>query len=67
MTIPAHAIEDEIHQLIQFQIGTFRQPVPLNCFQLQEHHRRSEKIRTLGQQLDRIGTRRVVERLRKTA
>jgi hypothetical protein len=34
MTIQ-NAIEDEIHQLIQFQIETFRQPVPLNSFQLQ--------------------------------
>jgi hypothetical protein len=65
MTILASAIENEIHQLIQFQIETFRQPVPLNSFQLQEHHRRSEKIRNLSQELDRMGTLRVVEQLKK--
>ncbi len=67
MTIPASAIEEEIHQLIQFQIETFRQPVPLNSFQLQEHHCRSEMIRNLSQDLNRIGTRRVVEQLRRAS
>jgi len=67
MTTPAHAIEDEIHQLIRFQIEIFRQPMPLDSSQLQEHHRRCEKIRTLGQQLDQIGTKRVVERLKKAS
>lgn len=66
MTIQ-HAIEQEIHRLIQFQIETFRQSVPLDSFQLQEHHRRAQKIRTLGEELDRIGTRRVVERLRRAS
>jgi hypothetical protein len=67
MTIPAHAIEDEIHQLIQFQIAIFGQRVPLNSFQLQEHHRRAEKIRNHSQELDRIGTLRVVEQFRKAS
>ena len=67
MTTPANAIEYEINQLIQFQIETFRQRVPLNSFQLQEHHRRAEKIRNLSQELDRIGTLRVVERFRKAS
>jgi hypothetical protein len=67
MTIPAGAIEDEIHQLIHFQIETFIQPAPLNYSQLQEHHRRSEMIRSLGKELDRIGTLRVVERFRKAS
>jgi len=67
MTIPASAIEDQIHQLIQFQIEIFRQRVPLNSFQLQEHHRRSEKIRMLGKELDQIGTKRVVEQLKRAS
>jgi hypothetical protein len=67
MTIPANAIENEIHHLIQFQIDTFGQPVPLNSSQLQEHHQRAEIIRNLGQELDRIGTLRVVEQFRKAA
>jgi hypothetical protein len=62
-----NAIEDEIHQLIQFQIETFIQPVPLNSFQLEEHHRRAQLIRMLGEELDRIGTLRVAERFRKAA
>jgi hypothetical protein len=67
MTTPAQAIEDEIHHLIQFQIETFRQPTSLNYSQLQEHHRRSEKIRSLGKELEQIGTLRVVERFRKAS
>jgi len=67
MTIPASAIEKEIHQLIQFQIEIFGQPTSLNYSQLQEHRRRSEKIRSLGKELDRIGTLRVVERLRRAS
>jgi hypothetical protein len=67
MTTPAHAIKDEIHQLIQFHIETFRQPTSLNSFQLQEHHRRSEKIRTLGKELDRICSKRVVEQLKRAS
>jgi hypothetical protein len=46
ITSPANAIEDEIHRLMHFQIETFRQPVPLDSFQLHEHHRRAEEIRT---------------------
>jgi hypothetical protein len=67
MTIPAHAIENEMHQLIQFQIETFRQLAPLNSSELREHRRRAEIIRSLGDELDRIGTLRVVERFRKAA
>jgi hypothetical protein len=67
MTVTAHAIEQEIHQLIRFHIDTFRQPTPLSSFQLQEHRRRSEKIRSLGRELDRMGTVRVVERLKKAS
>jgi hypothetical protein len=67
MTVTTHAIEQEIHQLIRFHIETFRQPTPLSSFQLQEHRRRSEKIRSLGRELDRMGTVRVVERLKKAS
>jgi hypothetical protein len=63
MTIP-RLIEEEIQQLIRFQIDNFGQPLPLTSSQLHEHHRRSEKIRTLGEELDRIGTRRILEQLR---
>jgi hypothetical protein len=62
MTTPAIAIKDEVRQLIDIQIETLRQPAPITSFQLHEYHYRSEKLRTLCQELDRIGTRRVVER-----
>jgi len=41
MTIPAHAIEEEIHQLIQFQIETFGPPTSLSSSQLYDHHFRA--------------------------
>jgi hypothetical protein len=63
----ANVIEDEIQQLIRFQIDNFGQPTPLTSSQLDEHHRRSEKIRILCEELDRISTRRVVEKLRRAS
>jgi hypothetical protein len=63
----ANVIEDEIQQLIRFQIDNFRQPTPLTSSQLDEHHRRSEKIRILSKELDRIGTRRVVDEFRRSS
>jgi hypothetical protein len=62
MTTPASAIKDEVRLLIDIQIETLRQPAPITSSQLHEYHYRSEKLRTLCQELDRIGTRRVVER-----
>ncbi len=55
------AIKDEVRVLIEVQIETFRQPAPLTPFQLSEFHERSEKISTLCQELNRIGTRSVIE------
>jgi len=65
MTTPANAIKDEVHQLMKFQIETFGQAAPLTSSQLHEYHDRSEKLRLLCQELDRIGTSNVVERLRR--
>lgn len=67
MTTPDSAIKDEVHLLIEVQVETFRQPEPLTSTQLREFHRRSEKISTLCHELDRIGTRGVIERQRKRA
>jgi hypothetical protein len=61
MTTPASAIKDEVRLLIEIQIETFGQPTPLTSSQLHEFHYRSEKISTLCQELDRIGTRSVIE------
>ena len=62
MTIPASAIKDELRVLIEVQIETFGQPTPLTSSQLHEFHYRSEKISTLCQELNQIGTRSVIER-----
>jgi hypothetical protein len=62
MTTPASAIKDEVRLLIEVQIETFGQPTPLTSSQLREFHYRSEKISTLCLELDRIGTKSVIER-----
>jgi hypothetical protein len=67
MTTPASAIKDEVRLLIDIQIETFRQPIPLTNSQLRDYHYRSEKLKMLCQELDRIGTRSVMERRLKRA
>jgi hypothetical protein len=62
MTTPATAIKDEVRTLIEIQIETFGQPAPLSPSQLREFHDRSETIRTLCQELNRIGTSSVMKR-----
>ena len=61
MTTPTAAIKHEVQTLIDFQIETFAQPTPITSSQLHEYHSRSQKLRTLCQELDRIGTRSVVD------
>jgi hypothetical protein len=61
MTTPASAIKDEVRLLIDVQIETFGQPAPLTSSQLHEYHYRSQKLKMLCQELDRIGTRSVIE------
>ena len=57
MTTPATAIKDEVRVLIDAQIETFGRPAPLTPSQLREFHDRSETIRMLCQELNRIGTK----------
>lgn len=54
MTTPATAIKNEIRQLINLHIEVFGRPSPLTPFELEECRRRAERIRLLGQELDRI-------------
>lgn len=61
MIAPASAIKDEVRVLIDVQIETFRQPASITSSQLRECHDRSEKIRILCQELDRITTMSVLE------
>jgi len=62
MTTPASAINEEVRVLIDVQIETFGQPAPLTPSQLHEFHDRSETIRMLCQELNRIGARSATER-----
>jgi hypothetical protein len=62
MTTPASAIKDEVRVLIDVQIETFGQPASLTPSQLREFHDRTETIRMLCQELNRIGTSSVMER-----
>jgi hypothetical protein len=62
MTIPASSIRDEVRVLIDVQVETFGQPASLTSSQLREFHDRSETIRALCQELNRIGARSVIER-----
>lgn len=62
MTTPAPAIKDEVRVLIDAQIETFGQPTPLTPSQLHDFHDRSEAIRMLCRELNRIGTMSVMER-----
>jgi len=61
MTSPASAIKDEIRVLIDVQIETFGQPAPLTSFELEECRRRTDRIKLLGQELDRVGRMTVLE------
>lgn len=61
MTTPATAIKNEIRELIHVQIEIFGQPAPLTSFELEECHCRAERIKLLGQELDRFGTTAILE------
>ncbi len=58
MTNPAFAIKLEVSQLVELH-QTLRQESALTSSELLDYSRRAEKIRTLYQELDRIGRRRV--------
>ena len=55
MTTPAIAIKDEMRKLIHEQIELFGQPTALTSSELEDCHCRAERIRLLGQELDRVG------------
>lgn len=61
MTIPATAIRDEIRALIEVQIQTFGQPSRLAPSELRDCSLRAERIKQLGQELDRISTTAILE------
>lgn len=61
MTSPATAIRDEIQELIEVQIQTFGQRSRLTPLQLRDCSYRAERIKQLGQELDRIGRTTILE------
>jgi hypothetical protein len=54
MTDSASAIKREVHQLIDLQIETLRQPSCLTTSDLLDYRVRSEKIAVLYQELDEM-------------
>jgi len=62
MTTPASAIREEVSELIEDQIEVFGQPSRLTSSELLECHYRAERIKELGQELDRIGRTTVLEK-----
>jgi hypothetical protein len=62
MTTPADAIKDEVRELIEAQIETFGQPTRLTPSELSECSYRAQRIRQLGQELDRIGRTAILEK-----
>ena len=62
MTTPASAIRDEVWELIQSQIETFGQPSRLTPSELSECHCRAERMKQLGEELDRIGRTAILEK-----
>lgn len=61
MTTPANAIKNEIRELTNVQIERFGQPSRLTSSELSECHGRAERIRVLGQELDRVSREAIVE------
>jgi len=62
MTTPANAIKDEVWELIDVQIEAFGQPWRLTSSELSECHYRAERIKHLGEELDRIGRTAIFEK-----
>ena len=67
MTTPANAIREEVWELIDVQIEAFGQPSRLTSFELSECHCRAERIRQLGQELDRISSTAILEKRGRAA
>jgi len=62
MTTPAIAIRKEMRELIHEQIARFGQAAPLTSSELEDCHDRAARIRLLGDELDRVGRMRILER-----
>jgi hypothetical protein len=67
MTNPASAIKREVHQLVDLQIQTLRQPSCLTTSDLVDYRVRSKKITVLYQELDQIRRTRFKGQLRRAS
>jgi hypothetical protein len=67
MTDPASAIKREVHQLVNLQIETLRQPSCLTTSDLSDYRVRSEKITTLSRELYQMRRAHFEGRLRKAS
>jgi len=65
MTTPAAAIKTEISRLIDLQIQVFGRPSTLTPFELEDCRRRAERIKLLGQELDRVGMTTILHEHRR--
>ena len=65
VTTQAAAIKTEIHRLIDLQIQGFGQPSPLTPLELEDCRRRAERIKLLGQELDRFSITTVLQERRR--
>jgi hypothetical protein len=54
LTDPASAIKREVHQLVDLQIETLRQPSDLTASELVDYRVRSKKITVLYYELDEL-------------
>jgi hypothetical protein len=62
MTTPASAIREEVWELIDDQIEAFGRPSRLTPAELSECRCRAERIKQLGQELDRISRTAIMEK-----
>ena len=62
MTTPASAIKEEVWELIDDQIESFGRLSRLTPSELSECHYPAERIKTLGQELDRIRGAAILEK-----
>jgi hypothetical protein len=62
ITDPASAIQREVLQLIDLQIEALKQKSSLDSSQLKDYQARSERIRKLYGELDRIGSAQLLSR-----
>jgi len=67
MTDPASAIKHEVHQLVDQQIQTLRQPPILTTSDLLDYRVRSKKLTVLYQELDQIRRATFKGRLRRAS